>query len=61
MQCPNCGYSYIAGIRETVNGEFWELPIKSERNVDRNWGDNGERKSSIYGCPCCRILFLKEN
>ena len=59
MECPHCQYidGWAPSIEENIkgyNGSFYSLPIDMEQ--PRDYG--GPNRSSVYGCPTCRKVFL---
>ena len=67
--CPHCNYqdgwvndeACPAGKEVKGDlGEFWISPLKMERNVGRDWHDDGTRKAHLCGCPQCNGVFIDE-
>lgn len=61
MICPSCsyedGYSYTEhAIVRGSEGEFFELPIKLEREGQYS---PVERKN-VMGCPKCNAVFMED-
>ena len=68
MKCPNCDYKdgwnwegdNVDDYKETVGdeGQFWELPVKMEREVRFSYDPVPERQT-LYGCPACGMTFIE--
>lgn len=61
MKCPHCnyqhGWSYESNHKiHGANGEFYELPVKMERNT---FAFEQERVS-VYACPVCMKTFVEK-
>lgn len=61
MKCPHCNYQHGWSYESNhkiygTSGEFYELPVKMERNVY----DLNQQRVALYACPSCMKTFVDE-
>lgn len=72
MKCPHCNYEHdpysgewseqegrYINLYEGKEGNFYELPVKMERDCSRSWEASTTERIALYACPSCMKTFVE--